>query len=113
MGSHACDRSDISQLRRSGEILDISWLERAMLTVEDQEVPALHGDELRKRWLRIGDEAAMDRATRLQDRFGFIDPHTASQSRLRLTTSSHDSDDHDRIMASMTEATASASPNPG
>ena len=109
----ASDGGHTTQLERAAEVLDVAGLEHPVLTVEDQEVPAEHGDILGQRRLRVADEAAEDRLSGGQLGLGRVGQHLVPQSMRRLTTSSQRSDAHERAIAAATDAFARASAKPG
>ncbi len=90
---------------------DVTGFERTVLTIEDDEVPALHGDVLGQRRLGVSEE--QDRMTASPFFSFFLVVLVVSMCFLsrycKLTTSSQLPDSKDRIMAAITEATLSAS----
>jgi hypothetical protein len=60
IGGDAHDGRDVVELGRAHEVLALARLQRAVLAVEDQEVPTEVGHELDQRGIGIADEAAED-----------------------------------------------------
>ena len=72
---------DVVQLGRSHEVLAVARLQRPVLAVEDDEVPAQVGDELGQRRIGVANEDAEGRPAFAQRALGQVLAHQARAAR--------------------------------